>query len=133
MTRAMGLRTAIIQEYFSPKKILVKQGIEKMRLLEKNEIRRTEFEGGFRPTQRSQSTAFCIVCGIYVRLATSQEAEELYRTNWVEMVRLTEVGSIHRILNSQGNVRFCVNSMQIPKNKDRKIELIVLKPLDVSS
>ena len=133
MTRAMDLRTTIIQEYFSPKKILVKQGIKKMRLLENNEIRRTEFEGVFRPTRRSRSTAFCMVCGIYVRLAKSQEAEDLYRTNWVEMVRLTEVGAIHRILNSQGNVRFCVNSMRIPENKNRKIELIILKPLDVSS
>ncbi|MBC7899563.1 MAG: hypothetical protein H7070_05870 [Saprospiraceae bacterium] len=79
---------------------------------------------------RSRSTAFCVRCGTLVKLITPQETDEMYRANWVEMVRLTEEGSIHRIHNSQGSLQFCLNSMQTAESKNRKTKSITLKPLD---
>lgn len=103
-----------------------------MELLKNAENGWQDSKNGFRAKGRSSSTAFCVLCDMYVRLVTPQETDEMYRANWVEMVRLTEEGAIHQIHNSRGSLQFCLNSMRITKNKDQKIRSITLKPLDVS-
>jgi hypothetical protein len=77
---------------------------------------------------RSRDRAFCILCDQIVRLVTPQESEEMFKANWVELMRLTEQGKIHRIHNSRGRIRICFNSLQGIEKEVRTQEFVFLKP-----
>ncbi len=77
---------------------------------------------------RSRDRAFCILCDQIVRLVTPQETEEMFRANWVELMRLTEEGRIHRIHNSKGRIRICFNSLQGVEREVRTRTFVFLKP-----
>ena len=78
---------------------------------------------------RSKNRAFCILCNRYVKLLTPKETEEIYKANWVEVVRLTESGRVHRIHNAAGAIRICYESLSQLDTGSKKRRVVKLAPI----
>ncbi|MGQ0540277.1 MAG: hypothetical protein ACT4O9_00335 [Blastocatellia bacterium] len=82
---------------------------------------------------RSRTRAFCVICGKRVRLITPLETEQIYRANWVEILKVLEKSEIHRIHNSNGSILICANSLLKARLGKRKKTFVVLKPFVFST
>ncbi len=98
-----------------------------MRSFEGKIKNRKEIEPESVSAQRTNTQAFCFLCGAQVGLITFAQAAIFAKTNRQEILALVEKGALHRLHNSQGEIMICFDSLQ---NAERHIHETLTFRLD---
>jgi DNA-binding LytR/AlgR family response regulator len=61
--------------------------------------------------KRTENEAYCLLCEREVELKTFEQAAEILKTNFREILDLAEAGQVHRLHNSRGRVVICSESL----------------------
>jgi len=79
--------------------------------------------------ERTGDSAFCLLCEEQVRLLTPEEVEEDHGLDREEIIRRGQVGILHWLHNSRGQIRVCSGSLQQKRSRRvRSSEVVILRP-----
>ena len=80
---------------------------------ESNEIQETLQIGGQGKvaSKRTINRAFCLLCEKEVELKNFDEAAEILKADFGEILALAETGQVHRLHNARGRVAVCAESL----------------------